>query len=434
MIPRILQHLKIDALNEMQLAAIESSQKSNDLILLSPTGSGKTLAFLLPLVQNLSDEIKSVQAIIIVPSRELALQIEQVFKSMQTGFKVTCCYGGHKVRTEENTLLEAPAVLVGTPGRLLFHLKNKHVTTDKIKTLVLDEFDKSLELGFQQEMGSILELLPNIRKRFLTSATSIDTIPEFTGLKNPVRINFLKDEPPKDLVLKKVISAENDKLEALFRLICHIGNRPALVFCNHRDAVDRISELLGRQGIIHSVFHGKLEQDERERALIKLRNGTAHLLISTDLASRGLDIPEIEYVIHYQLPPNEQAFTHRNGRTARMHAKGTAYLILREDEDLPSFIKTKPLVQELAEKLSLPQRSEWTTLYISVGKKDKVSKTDIVGLLLQKGGLAKEELGKIEVLDHASFAAIKEAKLKSVLKVLEGEKIKKKQVKIDLAR
>ena len=434
MLQKTLQNLNIAKLNEMQEASLKAFQKPGDLVLLSPTGSGKTLGFLLPILQALDPKIEGVQAMVIAPSRELAIQIEQVFRQMGTGFKVSCCYGGHLVKTEENNLTETPSVIIGTPGRLAFHVRKQNFDPATVKILILDEFDKALEFGFQDDMAFIIDKLVNVKKRVLTSATQSIKIPAFTGIENPLRINFLKDELPDKLTFKAIYSTENDKLEALFRLVCSIGNKAILVFCNHRDAVDRISEILHRQGIIHDTFHGKMEQQDRERTLIKLRNGSNQVLISTDLASRGLDIPEIEYVIHYQLPLNENAFVHRNGRTARMHAEGTAYFILKEDEEMPSYITEKPEVETLPEETELPEPTEWETLYISGGKKDKINKTDIVGLLLQKGGLQKEELGKIEVLDYMSYAAVKRTKMRNLLATLKGEKLKRNTVKFDIAR
>ncbi|MCY1520391.1 ATP-dependent RNA helicase DbpA [compost metagenome] len=182
----------------------------------------------------------------------------------------------------------------------------------------------------------------------------------------------------------------------------------------------------------HDIFHGGMEQDERERALLKFRNGSIKILITTDLAARGLDIPEVEYIIHYQLPYTEDAFLHRNGRTARMNAKGTAYLILTPDEQYP-FLRTDIETEKLKGPYSLPKDSEWQTLYISAGKKDKVNKIDIVGLLLKKGGLQKDEVGLIEVKDQASYVAIKRKLVPQVIKVLSNERIKNKKIKIETA-
>jgi len=212
-------------------------------------------------------------------------------------------------------------------------------------------------------------------------------------------------------------------------LLCHLNQLPSLVFCNHRDAVERISQLLLENELPHGIFHGGMDQEARERALIKFRNGTYRTLITTDLASRGLDIPEIGAVIHYQLPGTEEVFTHRNGRTARMQADGTAFLMLSADDYLPPFLEESPELLELSSAEELPAPSLWKTLCLDVGKKEKVNKMDVVGLLLQKGGLKKEELGRIEVLDHAAFAAVHSDKIRQGLELIRTEKIKNRKAK-----
>lgn len=417
----------------MQQAAIGAAEKS-DLILLSPTGSGKTLGFLMPLLTLLDADVKTVQAMILVPSRELALQIEQVFRAIGSGFKVNCCYGGHPVKTEVNNLSQPPAVLIGTPGRVAHHLRRKSFDTATVRTLVLDEFDKALEFGFQEDMAYIIQQLPFIKKRMLTSATQMDEIPAFAGISKPVILNYLGDAAAvPDLEQKAVITETAGKLDALFALICKINDKAALVFCNHRDAVERISGLLQDKGLPHGIFHGGMEQDDRERALIKFRNGSHRILITTDLASRGLDIPEIEHVIHYQLPHTEEAFLHRNGRTARMHAKGTSYLLLAPDEK-PAYLNELPEIEALPAKAVIPKPSTWATLYIAAGKKDKVNKVDIVGLLLKKGEMVKEDLGLIEVLDHSSYAAVARNQIGRVAALLKNEKIKGRKVKMAISR
>lgn len=433
MVEKILEKLKITSLNEMQQASLVATGKGSDVVLLAPTGSGKTLGFLFPLLKNLNADVKGVQALILVPSRELALQIEQVFKQMGTGFKVNCCYGGHPVRTERNNFEQPPAVLIGTPGRIAYHLRHENFDESPIHTLVLDEFDKALEFGFQEDMSYIISKLLSLKQRILTSATAMEEIPAFTGLKKAVEIDFLKDvKVAPDLKLKRVFTTAEDKLDTLFQLICKIGNKTTLIFCNHRETVDRISDLLIDKDLAHDIFHGGMEQDERERALLKFRNGSIRILITTDLASRGLDIPEVEYIIHYQLPYTEDAFLHRNGRTARMNAKGTAYLVIADEEKYP-FLKGDIEIENLKGNFALPKDSPWQTLYIAAGKKDKVNKIDIVGLLLKKGGLQKEDVGLIEVKDQASYVAIKRNMVGRVLGALSNEKIKNKKVKIEIA-
>ena len=429
----IYEKLQIQEMNQMQKSTFQASENEQDIILLSPTGSGKTLAFLFPVLRNLEKNISGIQAIILVPARELALQIEQVFKNMGTDFKVTICYGGHDKKIEINNLTEAPAVLIGTPGRIAYHLKNNNFEPKTIKTLVLDEFDKALELGFEEDMNFIINSLKNISQRFLTSATAMDNIPKFVGLDNEKTINFLKlGEAKPNIQLKKVMTIPEEKLETLFKLICKIGNKRTLIFCNHRDAVDRISELLREKGIDRETFHGGMEQDERERALLKFRNDSTRILITTDLASRGLDIPEVESIVHYQLPPKEDAFIHRNGRTARMHAKGFAYLIMTEEENFP-FIKSNTPEENISENYRIPAKTPFQTIYISAGKKDKVNKVDIVGYLIKKGELAKEDVGIIEVKDTTSYVAVARNKVKDVLKKLANEKLKGKKIKMEIA-
>jgi ATP-independent RNA helicase DbpA len=424
----------------MQEEALEAFTKLHDIQLISPTGSGKTLAYLLPLVLQLHEEASSINerkmlAMIIVPTRELALQIEQVFKQMGTAFKINCCYGGHSVRIEKNNLSELPAVLVGTPGRIAYHIRNENMQVNTCKYLVLDEFDKSLEAGFQDEMEYILKQMPKLEKRVLTSATAIPKIPGFVRLNQAQTIDYTKgkQQPINSMQLKQVRVLGDDKLEALMLLIGTLEDKSAIVFCNHRDAVNRISEQLAKHNIIHGYYHGGLEQIDREKTLIKLRNKTIQLLISTDLASRGLDIPEIDIVIHYQLPIKEDAMIHRNGRTARMEASGLVYFLLDENDHLPDFLESKPKEIQLPESFQLPTPPQWKTLFIKAGKKDKINKMDIVGMLLQKAKLTKEELGKIEVLDHTAYAAIKTNKFKQVLQLVQTEKLKGRKIRMEEA-
>lgn len=430
----IYQNLQIQDMNQMQKSAYKASENSKDLLLLSPTGSGKTLAFLFPILRSLKKNSLGVQALVLVPARELALQIEQVFKSMGTEFKVSVCYGGHDKKIELNNFIEPPALLIGTPGRIAFHLKSESFDPSSIQTLVLDEFDKSLEFGFHEDMNSIINEMPNLEQRILTSATAMQEIPDFTGLRDEAVVDYLKTKEVKpDLQYRKVLTTPEEKLDTLFNLLCKIGNRRTLIFCNHRDAVERISNLLREKGISRETFHGGMEQDERERALLKFKNDSSRILITTDLASRGLDIPEVESIVHYQLPPKEDAFIHRNGRTARMHAKGFVFLIMNEQEQFPFLNKTLE-VERLTQDYKIPARTPFQTLYFSAGKKDKVNKGDIVGFLIKKGGLEMKDIGLIEVKDTTSYAAVNRKKTLEVLKKLAGQKLKNKKLKIEFAK
>jgi superfamily II DNA/RNA helicase len=433
---KILENLGIKQLNEMQIASLEANEITSDVILLSATGSGKTLGFLLPIVKLLKQDIKTPQALIIVPSRELAIQIDDVFRKMQTGFKVTLCYGGHKRETEETNLIQAPALIIGTAGRLADHIRRNNFSLDTITTLVLDEFDKSLELGFKEEMEFIVRSLAHINKRILTSATNSAEIPDFIGIKNPALLDYLgiEIENAIGLEIKTYLSEDKDKSDALFNLICFLGNRSTIIFCNHRESVERTSNILADKGIINVFYHGGMEQQERDAALCKFRNGTSNILVTTDLASRGLDIPNIRNIVHYHLPSGEDIFTHRNGRTARMEASGTTYVIYSAEEKLPTYITDKATPLAITKDFPIPEKPLWSTLFIAAGKKDKVNKIDIVGFFSKIAELKQEDIGLIEVKDFFSFVAIKKIKVSNTLRLIKDEKIKNKKVKIDIAK
>jgi superfamily II DNA/RNA helicase len=428
-----LKNLGIAELNEMQAAVVEKASSTNNLMLLAPTGSGKTLAFLIPLINKLKSDVVGVQALIVAPSRELSLQIEDVFRSMKTSFKVSCCYGGHSVKVEQNSLSEAPAVVIGTPGRLADHFLRKSFDPRTIQLVVLDEFDKSLQMGFQKELTTLFRAFSGKQRHLLTSATRLEVWPEFLPFTNPETLNYLKDEAASKLELKLVRTNTTDKVETLMRLVAGFNQEVCLVFCNHRDAVERISALLAQHQFAHGILHGAMEQIDREKNLIKFRGGAHNVLIATDLASRGLDVPEIRHVVHYQLPLQQEAFLHRNGRTARMHADGKAYLIVALDETIPEYIDKSIEEVKVPSKLVLPPPPLYSCLYISAGKKDKISKGDIVGLLTKKGGLKSDDIGLITLLDFSSYVAVRRPQVDKLLAAIKNEKLKKVKVKIEIA-
>ena len=432
-----LSNLKIETLNPMQEAAIDAWKEGKDLILLSPTGSGKTLAYLLPLLETLKPDVKGVQAVVLVPSRELALQIDQVFKSMNTPYKAMSCYGGRPAIEEHRTMKGMePSIIIGTPGRMNDHLSKQNFDASTVKTLVIDEFDKCLEFGFQEEMATVIGQLPKLERRYLLSATESEEIPQFTGMNRTTRLNFLntEEELSERIHIYKVMSPIKDKLETLYKLLCTLGSESTLVFCNHRESVDRVGKYLQSQKLPCGIFHGGMEQEDRERSLYKFRNGSCHVLISTDLAARGLDIPDIDHIVHYHMPIQEDGYIHRNGRTARWEAEGNSYIILHSEETLPAYVSEEPEIFELPEQTPKPSQPEFVTLYIGKGKKDKINKIDIVGFLSKKGNLGKEEIGRIDVKDHYAFAAVSRKKVKQTLQLIRNEKIKGVKTRIEEAK
>lgn len=429
-----LSRAGISELNKMQETALQAIQQEQDVTLLAPTGSGKTLAFLLPILNMLREQETGVQCLIITPTRELGIQIERVWQSMSTGYKVNTCYGGHSMPLEVQNLSQPPALLIGTPGRITEHITRGSFDVKTVKMLILDEFDKSLSLGFHEQMADIIKALPAVQKRVLVSATDKLSIPKFTGIINPKVLNFTRtaQKTTDGLALKTVLSDTVDLTETLFRLLCHLGGASTLIFCNQRETTEQVCAALGEMGIRGAFFHGGLEQIDREKTLVQFRNGTTTYLVASDLAARGLDIPEVQHVIHYELPMKHSDFIHRNGRTARMHAEGTAYLLMHVDAVLPTYLSERPEVLVLPDTWQLPPASPWLTLYISGGKKDKLSKGDIVGFLSQKGGLSKEDLGKIEIMDFMSFVAVKKTLAGQLVQAVQAEKMKGKKYKIQV--
>ena len=423
----ILAKLNIYELNPMQEEAIATIDANTNTVLLSPTGTGKTLAFALPLLNTLDPELEEVQALILVPSRELAIQIEQVIRSMGSGYKVNAVYGGRPMSKDKIELKHVPAILIGTPGRISDHFSNDRFSKDFIKTLVLDEFDKSLEVGFEYEMRGIINTLTSVNKRILTSATQGVEIPDFVRLDKPKTVNYLGTSMSK-LTIKTVISPAKNKLNTLLHLLNHIGNQQGIIFCNLKDSIQRVSTFLESKNISHGCFNGGMEQKDRERSLIKFRNGTNQLLIATDLAARGIDIPEMKYIIHYELPQSKEEFTHRNGRTARVSAKGTAYVLKWKDERLPDFIGKTPI--EDISKQAVRKPVFWETLFISGGRKDKISKGDIAGMFFKLGGLTQDQLGIIELKQDCAFVAVPASIANQLVETLNNTRLKKKKVRV----
>ncbi|MFD2528455.1 MULTISPECIES: DEAD/DEAH box helicase [Polaribacter] len=423
----ILQKLNISQLNPMQEEAIATIKKNTNTILLSPTGTGKTLAFALPLLDFLNPEIEEIQALVLVPSRELAIQIEQVIRSMGSGYKVNAVYGGRPMSKDKIELKHLPAILIGTPGRISDHFANERFSKSYIKTLVLDEFDKSLEVGFEYEMRGVINQLTALNKRILTSATQGVEIPDFVRMDKPNTVNYLKATTSK-LQIKTVVSPAKNKQNTLLHLLNHLGNQQGIIFCNLKDSINTVSNFLESKNIKHGCFSGGMEQKDRERSLIKFRNGTNQLLIATDLAARGIDVPEMKFIIHYELPSAVEEFTHRNGRTARVSAKGTAYVLKWKDERVPDFIKNVEVanISKQAERKAV----FWETLFISGGRKDKISKGDIAGLFIKQGKLTKDQLGVIELKQDCAFVAVPASLTADLVDKLNNSRLKKKKVRI----
>ena len=429
-IQKILTKLRITELNEMQQHAAEAiTGTDGDVVLLSPTGTGKTLAYLLPLVQLVDASRDSVQALVITPGRELALQSQQVLQSMGSGIRSTACYGGRAAMDEHRVIKDVrPQIVFGTPGRLNDHLDKENISRYDIRYLIIDEFDKCLEMGFQAEMQKLIKSLPGLQRRILLSATNAEQIPQFVNMaRKGTLIDFLPDDEQTSerVTLYEVHSPQKDKLDTLRQLLLSMGNESSIVFLNYRESVERVNSYLVEQGFTTSCFHGGLEQRQREDQLYRFSNGSANVLVATDLASRGLDIPNIQNIIHYHLPESQEGFIHRVGRTARWDATGRTFFILNSQEHIPDYVEGN--IEDFDSPLTThhsPLAPKMATLYIGKGKKDKLSKGDIVGFLCKKGELTADEIGRIDVKERYTYVAVKREKLQQVLRLTQGEKIK----------
>jgi len=428
-----LKNLNISELNSMQEEVLQQFNPNRDFVLLSPTGSGKTLAFSLLLFNLLGENIsKGTKAIIVVPTRELALQIESVIKQMNSSLNVALLYGGNNNQIEKDKLKQQPALIIGTPGRIIYHIERNPALLENCHTLVLDEFDKSLELGFQDQLSYIVRAARDVKNKILTSATDMEVVPEFLQLNDPIKLDYFDSNSLRpDLTYYKVTSSSKLKLESLFKLLCKIGNERVLVFCNHREAVDNISDILEGKGIESIPYHGGLEQFIRELTIIKIKNGSQNILITTDLAARGLDIPEMNHVVHYQFPYKEDDFIHRNGRAGRNGQKGFVYGILTDEDRAAKYLEDAEKI-ELEGFYPIPEEPKFKTLRINAGKKQKVNKIDIVGYILNLPGISKDDLGLIVVKPHDSYVAIRSEVANTVVKNGSNGKIKGQKVRISL--
>ncbi len=422
----LLANLSLRELNPMQRAAHEALAGEGDVVLLSPTGSGKTVAYLLPLLKSVQASGGStVQAVVMVPSHELAAQTCEVAARSKAGVRALAVYGGRPAMDEHRQMMrQQPQLVIGTPGRMLDHLQKGNLEAAAVRWLVIDEFDKCLELGFQQEMAAVLQYIPAAARRVLLSATDSDKIPRFIGdMRSARRLDYRDRQPAAGRISQWLVASPvKDKLTVLRTLLLTLGCQRTIVFVGYRESVERVVQFLRREGFGVVAFHGGMDQKERERNLFRFSSGSANILVSTDLASRGLDLPEVENAVHYHLPLDAQAYTHRIGRTARWDATGSSYLILGPEEtwsDASSLLPWSPPAQ-----LPTVCPPQWETLYIGRGKKDKLSRGDVAGFLMKVGGLDKADVGVIQLHDHHAFAAVTRLRLAETLVRVRGQKIK----------
>ncbi len=429
--------------NGMQTATIDAVQNgSGDVIVLSSTGTGKTLAYLLPVAAQTDTTSTTLQTLVVVPGRELALQSDTVLKSIGSGIRSMAVYGGRPTMDEHRLLRQQrPQIIFGTPGRINDHIAKGNIDVQRLAFLVIDEFDKCLDMGFQQEIETLLHSIPVKTRRILLSATQPEkmeaTMNDYSSGHKITTLDFRPDDDVATDRIKvlAVHSEEKDKLPALAQLLGQIGQESSVVFLNYRDAVERVTNYLLEQGFSAIAYHGALEQKEREEHLYLFANHSVNTLVSTNLGSRGIDIPDINNIIHYHLPESEQDYIHRIGRTARWDKTGRTFFLLGPEETLPEYVDADVEDYNLSDHADeAPTLPPMVTIYIGKGKKDKISKGDIVGFLCKCGGLQSKDIGRIDVYDNYAYVAVARLQAPKMLKKVKGQKIKGQKTIVEVHR
>ncbi|KUG08735.1 DEAD/DEAH box helicase [Solirubrum puertoriconensis] len=443
-----LQELGYTQPTAIQQLVIPLVLEGQDIAGQAPTGSGKTAAYGLPLLQKLDLQLDAVQVIVLVPARELALQGRDELKRLGKylpGLRVAAFYGGHGFQEETKSLRQAPHVLVATPGRLFDHLDRRTFIPNKLQLLVIDETDKLLDLKFQEALANIVQRLPRRRQTLLFSATMPDKVLELVrrNLTRPrhVQAGSEGESLPESLTLLGQFGPAEKKPAALFHLLQKPETGRALIFCNTRQRCEELARFLSSRGVAAEALHGKMPQPERDKALLKLRNGSALALVATDVAARGIDVQDLDTVVQFEVPDKADTFQHRAGRTARAGATGTAHVLATPAEQqqvlrwqMPKAVSWQPLHAPSLPPAEKTIRPTTVTLHVSAGRKEKVSAHDLVGALVNVAGLQREDVGRIEVFDHYSYITVPREAGKAVQQSMSGARIKGQKVRVTEVR
>ena len=429
-------------MTEIQEKALPALLEKKDVIAQAKTGSGKTVAFSIPIVHKLDVKRFRIQSIVLAPTRELANQIAIEIRKLSRhihNVKVLTLCGGVAYRPQVSSLFHGAHIIVGTPGRILKHINEENINLNEVDTLVLDEADKMLDMGFTEDITKIINVLPSNRQSLLFSATyqeNIDTLASFVTT-NPVNVKNENEE--KTVIEQKLYEVENNSKTSLIpALISSNKAKSVLIFCNTKIQCDELSNNLYDLGLDVLTLHSDLEQKQRDETIIFFSNKSYPILIATDVASRGLHIDDIDLVINYDIARDLETHTHRIGRTARAGKGGLAISLYNnyEDEDKIEDIKQSfddvkfERAEYISDDLEYKIDSDYRTLFINGGKKQKVRAGDILGALTAGVGLVKDDIGKINSLDFCSYVAVKKEVVKKALDGLSNGRIKGKYFKI----
>ena len=444
----VIQELGFESATAVQEACIPPLLEGRDVIGQSKTGSGKTVAFSLPILERLDLGAARLQALILCPTRELCAQVAREVRKLgrrHQGLQVRTISGGEPMREQVSALRRGVHVVVGTPGRVLDHLRRGNLDLSEVRTVVLDEADRMLEMGFQEDVESVVKEAPQGRQIVLFSATFPERIEEMSGAhqRDPVRLTIENEEEVAS-IRQVILEAEGeDKLAALLWTLGNFEYETAIVFCNFKATVAELEKKLHLEGVSVDCIHGDLEQYDRDKVMTLLRGQSIRVLIATDVAARGIDVSELDLVVNYELPSQEEIYTHRIGRTGRAGAQGLAVSILdrRERSRMKALEESSGVSFEAAEWTNRPngevlrRPAKMQTIQIGGGRKDKVRPGDILGALTgEAGGLSADDIGKIEIRDKASFVAVKLELSAQAARSLSNGKIKGRRFRASIVR
>ena len=449
----VIRELGYEHATPIQAASIPALVAGKDLIGQSKTGTGKTAAFALSILQRVSLDRRDVQALVLCPTRELSAQVAREFRTLgrsQPGFTVVELVGGQPGKPQRDALARGAHVAVGTPGRVLDHLQKGSLQTNAIATLVLDEADRMLDMGFGPDVERILKKLPKSRQTALFSATIPKSIASICDarMQKPVRVSIDEPEEAKlEIRQLGLASRPDEKFHALCWLLTEFPHSSALIFCNLKQTVVELTDKLEIAGVSVGRLDGDLEQFHRDQVLARFRNQSVRLLVATDVAGRGIDVEGLDLVINYELPQQTDIYVHRIGRTGRAGHKGVAVSLFchNDEERICEIEKQTGVAIEVLEQYSASQSGvdallrslarpcSMQTILISGGRKDKVRAGDILGALTGDAGeLSGTDVGKIEIQDRLSYVAVARAVSRQAVQRLNDGRIKGKRFRATL--
>ena len=465
-IVKALNGLEYEIPTEVQARVIPSALEKNDLIVQARTGSGKTASYAIPICELIEWLENKPQALILTPTRELAVQIKEDFINIGRfkRVKAAAIYGRHQFSIEKAELKQKTHVVVGTPGRVMDHIKKGTLNLSKISCLVIDEADRMLDMGFFEQVDTIMKKLPKERMTMLFSATMSDEVKSISSnyMKNPINIDVSEAGiMTADINHSLYITEEEDKFELLTDVTIIESPDSCIIFCSTKDRVDMVCDRLDNLGYPCNKIHGGMEQDDRLSAMMRFKRGEYRYLIATDVAARGIDIESVSLVIHYDIPLDEENYVHRTGRTGRAGQNGKAISFvaptqtryLHDIEELIGFkipVITKPAKEEVAiqkpyfdKKMNTaPQikktksdqlNKEIMKLRFNGGKKKKLRATNFVGVISNLEGVRAEDIGIIIVQDTLTYIEILNGKGPLVLEAMKNTRISGKQLKVTKA-